>query len=336
MAELTGRAEPAPPPWSYAVRDLVVRFAPQLLLVVLVVALLLVEPSTLRPGNIVNVLVAAAPIATLALGAMWVFIGGGLDLSAGYGVAMCALVLGANLQGGTPLGVAVGQAVLAGMLLGLTNGVLVGVVGMPAFIATLATMVCVQGVTLVLGGVGTVIIDNAVLTLIGTGELGGVPTPILYALGVAVLVWVLLRSSAFGLRTYALGSNREAAVTRGVPAVRQDVLVYVFSGLMTAVTAILLVARVQIVDPKIAGLNLLLDAFAAAILGGTSLFGGRGSVFGTVTGALIISLITTSLVTLGVGAQNVQLLKGAMIVVAVVVDALVRALERQQPASVEA
>lgn len=329
MAELTGRAAPA----SHRVRDLVVRFAPQMLLVVLVVALLLVEPSTLRVGNIVNTLIAAAPVATLALGAMWVFIGGGLDLSPGYGVAMCALVLGASLQGGQSLTAAVGLAVLAGLVLGLTNGILVGVVGMPAFIATLATMVCAQGLTLILGGVGTVIIDNAVLTLVGMGKAGGVPMPILYALAVAVLVWALSRYSAFGLRTYALGSNREAAVTRGVARVRQDVLIYVFSGLMTAVTATLLVARVQIVDPKIAGINLLLDAFAAAILGGTSLFGGKGTVVGTVTGAVIISLITTSLITMGIGAQNVQLIKGAMIVVAVVVDALVRALERQQTAS---
>jgi ribose transport system permease protein len=201
---------------------------------------------------------------------------------------------------------------------------------MPAFIATLATMVCVQGVTLVLGNVGTVIIDDPLLNLIGTGKILGVPGPILYAAVIAVVVWLLARFTRFGLRTYSVGSNADASVARGVSLARQYFGIFVFSGVITAATAILLVARIQIVDPKIAGLGLLLDAFAATILGGTSLFGGKGSVAGTVTGAVVISLMTTSLVTLGVSAQNVELLKGLMIVVAVVVDALVRALERRE------
>lgn len=320
--------------WSSRVRRGLVRFAPQLLLVLLIVGLLTLQPSTLSPSNVVNILINSAPIAILALGAMWVLIGGKLDLSAGYGVAMCALVLGGSLQRGSSIGTALVEALGAGALLGLANGILVGVIGMPAFIATLATMVCVQGVTLTLGGVGTVIIDDPLLTRLGTGEIGSVPTPIIFATVIAVGVWGLSRFSRFGLRTYGIGSNREATASRGVPTVRQDVLIYIFSGLMTALTAILLVARVQIVDPKIADLSVLLDAFAATILGGSSLFGGRGSVIGTVTGALIISLITTSLVTLGVGAQNVQLLKGVMIVVAVSIDALVRTLERKEQAAV--
>jgi ribose transport system permease protein len=309
---------------------LAVRFAPQLLLLLLVVVLLFVKPGTLSPGNVVNILINAAPVAVLALGAMWVLIGGGLDLSAGFGAGMCALVLGASLQRGTPLVPALIQAVLAGVALGAVNGLLVGVVGIPAFIATLATMVGVQGVTLVLGNVGTVIIDDPVLNLIGTGKILGTPVPILYAGLIAVIVWLLARFTRFGLRTYSVGSNRDASVARGVSLVRQYFLIFVFSGIITAATAILLVARIQIVDPKIAGLSLLLDAFAATILGGTSLFGGKGTVAGTVTGAVIISLMTTSLVTLGVGAQNVELLKGLMIVAAVVVDALVRVLERRE------
>jgi ribose/xylose/arabinose/galactoside ABC-type transport system permease subunit len=309
-------------------RVVAVRFTPQLLLLFLVIVMLALKPATLSPDNISNVLVNAAPTALLALGAMWVLISGGLDLSAGYGVAMCALVMGGQLQQGSSVPVAVLLALGAGLALGLVNGLLVGVVGMPAFIATLATMVCVQGVTLVLGRIGTVIVDSTALTTLGTGKVGGIPVMVLYAFAVAVVVWFLSRYTKFGLHTYSVGSNREATVGRGVRVVRQDLLIYLFGGLMTAVTAVLLVSHVQIVDPNIAGIDLLLDAFAATILGGTSLFGGRGSVVGTVTGALIISLITTSLITLGVGAHQVQLLKGAMIVVAVVIDALVRALER--------
>jgi ribose transport system permease protein len=105
----------------------------------------------LEPGSLLNVLVNTAPVAVLALGAMWVLISGGLDLSAGVGVAMCALVLGGILQDGGSLPLAVGATAGAGLLLGLLNGILVGVIGMPAFIATLATFQAVQGVSLVLG-----------------------------------------------------------------------------------------------------------------------------------------------------------------------------------------
>jgi ribose transport system permease protein len=315
-------------------RRIIVRFAPQWLLLLLALVLLAVNPETLAPDSIINVLTYTSTIVVLALGAMWVLISGGLDLSAGVGVAMCSLVLGAMLQGGDPLIVALAGTILAGLALGAINGVLIGVVGMPPFIATLATNQSVLGVSLVLGGAaGTVILQDPVLTFIGTGSVGPVPVPIIYATIVAVLVWFMARWTRFGLHTYSTGSNREATVARGVHIVRQDLLVYLFSGLMIALTAVLLVARVQIVDPKIAGLNTLLDAFAATILGGTSLFGGRGSVVGTVTGAIIIGLLTTSLITLGVGPQYVQLMKGAVIVLAVVVDAVVRRLERSTEAS---
>lgn len=310
-------------------RTLTARYAPQLLLVIAIIAFLIIKPSTLSGSNILDILVDAAPIAVLGLGAMWVLIGGGLDLSAGYGVAMCALVLATALQHGHSLPLAIGEALGAGIALGLVNGLLVGVIGMPAFIATLATMVGVEGITLVLGNIGTVIIDNGVLTTLGIQSVVGVPIPIIYAAGFALIVWLLSRFTRFGLRTYSIGSNRTATAARGVPIVRQTLLIYVFGGIMTAATAVLLVAHVQVVDPNIAGIDLLLDAFAATILGGTSLFGGRGSVVGTITGAAIISLITTGLVTLGVGPQDVDLLKGVMIVVAVIVDALVRALERR-------
>lgn len=310
-------------------RLLIARLAPQLLLAFLVVALAVVQPSVLSPDNLTNVLINTVPIALLALGAMWVLIGGGLDLSAGYGVAMSAMVCGAQLQSGASMPVAVASAVAAGLALGLVNGLLVGIVGMPAFIATLATMVSVQGITLVLGGVGTVIVTDQALGYIGTGGIGPIPVLVILLVAVAAVVYYMSRFTRFGLHTYAIGSGRDASRARGIKVVRLDLMIYLFAGLMTALTAVVLVARVQIVDPRIAGLDLLLDAFAATILGGTSLFGGRGSVVGTLTGAVFIGLMTTSMVSLGVGPQNVQLLKGVLIVTAVVVDAAVRALEQR-------
>lgn len=310
------------------IRVLVVRFGPQLLLVLMVLVVGIINPATISRVNVVNVLINAVPIAVLGLSAMWVLVSGGLDLSAGFGVAMCALIIGGALQKGLPLGVAVLYGILSGAALGLINGLLVGVVAMPPFIATLATMAGVQGMVLLLGTQGTVIVNNHVLAQLGGGRLLGVPTLVIVAAILALLVGLIARYTRFGLYTYGLGSNRDAMTSRGAPVVRQTILVYVFGGLLVAATAILLVAKVQIVDTNIANTNLLLDAFAATIIGGTSLFGGKGTVIGTLTGALIISLITNSLVVLGVNADSIDFFKGVTIVGAVIIDAGIRFLQR--------
>jgi ribose transport system permease protein len=312
------------------IRGLVVRFTPLLLLVLLLVVVAIINPATVGGNNLLNVLVNATPIAILGLGAMWILVSGGLDLSAGFGVAMCALVIGGGLQQGLPLPVVIINGVLAGLALGLVNGLLIGLLGMPPFIATLATMAGTQGIVLLLGKQGTVIVNDDVLSYLGGGRLLGVPLLIVIALVIALIVGFVARNTLFGLHTYGLGSNADAMRARGVPVIRDTVLVYVFGGLMVALTAVVLVAKVQIVDTNIANTNLLLDAFAATIIGGTSLFGGKGTVVGTLVGAVIISLISTSLVVVGVSAQNIDLFKGMTIVVAVMIDAGIRFLEKRR------
>lgn len=308
--------------------DLVVRFSPQVLLVLMLVIVGLLNPTTLLPVNLLNVLINAVPIAVLALGAMWVLVSGGLDLSAGYGVAMCALVVAGQLQAGQPAGWAFVVGILAGLALGVVNGLLVGPLGMPAFIATLATMAAVQGAVLKLGGIGTYIVSDAGIAGLGSGSLLGIPNLVLVGIALAVVVWLVASRTRFGLHTYGLGSNREAMSARGVAVIRQTVLVYVFSGLFIGLTGVILVAKVQIVDTNIASTSLLLDAFAATILGGTSLFGGKGTVWGTLTGAVMISFIATSLVIMGVGPQSIDFFRGAMIVLAVIVQSGIYFLER--------
>lgn len=312
------------------IRALTVQFAPLLLLVLLLIVVASISPAVLSPGNLVNVLVNAVPILVLALGAMWVLVSGGLDLSAGFGVAMCALVVGGGLQQGQPLPVALLWGLLAGVALGVINGVLISIFSMPPFIATLATMAGVQGVVLLLGRQGTVIVNDSVLVGLGSDRFFGIPVLVIVAVVIALIVAGLARWTRFGLYTYGIGSNHEAMISRGVPFIRQTLLVYIFAGLMVALTAILLVAKVQIIDTNIANTNLLLDAFAATIIGGTSLFGGKGTVIGTATGAVIISLISTSLVVIGVSAQNINFFKGATIVLAVIIDAGIRFLEKRR------
>jgi ribose transport system permease protein len=304
--------------------------APLALLLIILAVVAIVEPRVVHLSNLKVVVIQASPIAILALGAMVVLLTGGIDLSAGFGVAMVAVAMvgSMGLEGGLVDGLVV--ALCFGLGLGLVNGLLVGVVRIPAFIATLATFTAVQGVTLMKAKSGTLIVSDPTLLRIGTGSVAGIPFPIVIAAGVALVMAVLLRMTRFGLRTYALGSGEpDAARLSGVPVARHLVMVYLLAGLLTTITGVLLAARSGVVAPNIGGVSLLLDAIAATVLGGTSIFGGRGTVWGTLVGAVIIALITNALRSSGVDASSLDLWRGGIIGLALVVDAGIQLLRRR-------
>jgi ribose transport system permease protein len=309
---------------------LILASAPLVLLVIILAVVAVVEPRVVHLSNLKQVVIQASPIAILALGAMVVLLTGGIDLSAGFGVAMVAVAMvgSMGIDGNLTHGLLV--ALCFGLALGLVNGLLVGVLRIPAFIATLATFTAVQGVTLTRAKSGTLIVSDPTLLRIGTGSVAGIPFPIIIAAGVALMMVILLRMTRFGVRTYALGSaDPEAARLSGVPVARHLVLVYVVAGLLTTVTAVLLAGRTGIVAPNIGGVSLLLDAIAAAVLGGTSIFGGRGTVWGTLVGAVIIALITNALRVSGADASSLDLWRGGIIGLALVVDAGLQLLRRR-------
>lgn len=330
MSTATAPSQATKRPWVDQLRYLTVKFAPLILLLVLLAILAAISPATVSTRSLTNVLINAAPIAVLALAAMWVLVSGGLDLSAGFAVAMSALVMAGFIQSGMSIPLAFLLGLAAGAALGAVNGLLVGALAIPPFIATLATMAAVQGAVLLLGRQGTVIVRDPLVSFIGHGRIAGIPVLVVIVLVVAGLVMFIKHYTVFGVRTYGMGSDRGSAIARGVPVVRQTVMVYAFAGILVGICAIMLVARVQNVATNIATLSLLLDAFAATIIGGTSLFGGRGTVTGTLIGALIISFISTSLVVIGVGASTVDFFKGLTIVMAIIVDAGLRFLEKQR------
>jgi ribose transport system permease protein len=301
---------------------LILASAPLVLLLIILAVVAVVEPRVVHLSNLKEVVIQASPIAILALGAMVVLLTGGIDLSAGFGVAMVAVAMvgSMGIDGNLTHGLLV--ALCFGLALGLVNGLLVGVLRIPAFIATLATFTAVQGVTLTRAKSGTLIVSDPTLLRIGTGSVAGIPFPIVIAAGVALIMLILLRMTRFGVRTYALGSgNSDAARLSGVPVARHLVLVYVVAGLLTTVTAVLLAGRTGVVAPNIGGVSLLLDAIAATVLGGTSIFGGRGTVWGTLIGAVIIALITNALRVSGADASSLDLWRGGIIGLALVVDA---------------
>lgn len=298
--------------------------APVILLLSLIVIFTLVDDRIISGQNMLQVLVQAMPIAVLAIGAMVVLISGGIDLSAGFGVGLCSVIFASVLTGGGSLVMALIYALLVGVLIGVFNGFFVGFFKIQPFIVTLGSMTIVQGVTLAVATSGVLVVSHPFLSNIGIGRTLSIPNIVLVTLGLIFVGFILLKYTSFGLRTFGVGSSIESSTSSGVPIIRQQIMIYVFSGVCTAITAMILVSRVSIISPNIGGIPLLLDAITATVIGGTSIYGGKGSISGTLIGALIISLITYALTVFGVSASSLDFFKGAIIIIALSVDSLIR------------
>lgn len=314
---------------SPRVARVVVAFAPVALLLLLLVVFAVMDPRIAAPVNLRNILLQTVPVALLALSAHVVLLSAGIDLSAGYAVGFSGVVMATHLHGGGGLLASALLGLGAVLAVGLANGALVGFTRLPPFIATLGTMTIVQGLTLFAAPEGLVVVRSGVLTALGQGAVLGVPVPILVVAVVAAALWFLMRRTRFGVRTYAYGSDEQASVLAGVKRARQMLGVYLVAAVLVFLTTIMVVAQVPLVQPNLGGISLLLDAVAAAVIGGTSIFGGRGTVGGVLVGALIIGLLTNALQVLGVDPSAIDLFKGLIIVGALVIDAGMRALHRR-------
>ncbi|MDF0598540.1 ABC transporter permease [Psychromarinibacter halotolerans] len=294
--------------------------SPLILLAVLLVVFAILDPRVISGQSLINIVSQATPIAVLALGAMIVLITAGIDLSTGVGVAFCAVLMASLKAAGVPLGLALLAGLVAMTAIGALNGAVIAYLKIPPFVTTLAAMVALQGATLAVASSGVLILREPVLQFIGVTRTLGLPNIIFLTALIVVGAAFLLRRTRFGLRTYALGSDAAASELAGIPIARHTVLVYTASGVFVFLCALVMVARVPIVTPNLGGTTLLLDAIAAAVLGGTSIFGGRGTVWGTIVGALIVSLLTTALRIFGTDPSSLELYKGAIIMVALLAD----------------
>lgn len=304
-------------------------FAPLLLLAALLAVFAAIDARVVSPASFLNIVAQATPIAILAVGAMIVLLTGGIDLSAGVGVAFCAVFMASLIEGGAALPAALlaGLAAMAGV--GLANGLVIAFLRIPPFVTTLATMVALQGATLAVASKGVLVLKEPVLRFVGIERSFGIPNSIFFVALAMLLAALLMRRTRFGLRTYALGSDPAAAELSGIPVARQTVLVYCASGCFVFATGALMIARVPVVTPNIGGTSLLLDAIAAAVIGGTSIFGGRGTVWGAVAGAVIVSLLTTALRIFGTDPSSLELFKGLIIIAALLADAAMVHLKTQ-------
>ncbi|HYN18544.1 MAG TPA: ABC transporter permease [Actinomycetes bacterium] len=266
-------------------------------------------------GNLRLQLIQVVPVAIVALGMALVIGTEGIDLSVGSTMAIAAALLPLYL--GYGLWVAIPIALLAGCAVGLVNGGLVAFVGVQPIVATLGLLVAGRGIALVLAQGRLTELFDPTLQAIGTDRIAGIPITVLVAAAVAGLVGLVVRRTTFGRRVVAIGGNRGASVLAGLPVRRTLVIVYVVSGLLAALAGILDTARLSAADPSFVGLLIELSAITAVVVGGTPLTGGRVRILGTLAGALLMQLISATLIKHDLPDSTARMIAAAIIIAAV-------------------
>ncbi len=304
-------------------------------LIVIVIAFSVLTPNFLQFDNVVGILLATAVNGVLAIGVTYVIIAGGIDLSIGTVMTLSAVMTGVFItlwHLPVPIGIAGGVA--TGALAGLANGILIAKLKIPPFIATLGMLNVAKGLALVISGLKPIYFNDtpefnhaAMGSAVGFVVPGlDVPNVVLLLFGTAVVAGLVLSRTILGRYTFALGSNEEAARLSGVNVDRWKMAVYAVGGLCSGIAGVMIAARLNSAQPSL-GLGYELDAIAAAVIGGTSLSGGEGSILGTVIGAFIISALTNGLRILSVPQEWQTVITGGIVIVAVYLDIVRR---RQQ------
>lgn len=282
----------------------------------------------LTSGNISNILLQTSINGVLAIGMTFVILTRGIDLSVGSVVALTGIVSASLATTSATAGVSGAPypayvALAAGILVGLACGTIVGIIvsrfSVPAFVATLGMLSAARGMTLIYGGGKPVPGLTPEFRWIGTGNIIGIPMPVVILAVVFLVSWWVLNRTRFGRYIYAVGGNPHAAKTSGINVTRIRFVVYTISGALSGLAGMMLSARTGSALPQ-AGVAYELDAIAAVVIGGTSLSGGVGRVTGTLIGALIIGVMNNGLDLLGIQSYYQQVLKGALIVGAVMLD----------------
>jgi ribose transport system permease protein len=301
-------------------------------LIVLMAVFSLASPNFLQTSNIISILQATSVNGVLAVAATLVIITGGIDLSVGTLMTFCAVIAGVVLTFlGLPLPLGVVGAILAGTLVGTVSGTFIAKLKIPPFIATLGMMLILKGLSLVISGTKPIYFnDTPGFTQISTGSIIGqfipalpIPNGVLILFAVAGATAFVLGRTVLGRFTFALGSNEEAVRLSGVNTDRWKIAVYALAGGICGIAGLLIASRLNSAQPAL-GQGYELDAIAAVVIGGTSLSGGRGTIIGTLIGALIISVLANGLRILSVAQEWQTVVTGSIIILAVYFDILRR------------
>ncbi|SEC17525.1 monosaccharide ABC transporter membrane protein, CUT2 family [Nitratireductor aquibiodomus] len=297
-------------------------------LIILLIGFSLASPNFMQTSNIIAILQATSVNGVLAIAATLVIITGGIDLSVGTLMTFCAVIAGVVLTyWGLPLPFGVLAAIGAGALCGLTSGTFVAKMKIPPFIATLGMMLMLKGLSLVISGTRPIYFnDTPGFTEISRGSLIGeivpalpIPNGVLILFLVAIAVSYILGRTVLGRYTFALGSNEESVRLSGVNTDAWKMAVYALAGGICGIAGLLIASRLNSAQPAL-GLGYELEAIAAVVIGGTSLAGGRGTILGTLIGALIMAVLANGLRILSVAQEWQTVVTGAIIILAVYAD----------------
>jgi len=298
------------------------RYGIVVVLLAMVALMAVIAPNFLSLSNGFNVARAVSINAVLAAGMTLVILTGGIDLSVGSVIGVSGVTSVLLWNAGAPAVVAVLGGIAVGAAAGLLNGFLVAYLALPAFIVTLGALTYLRGTAYALTDGQPLIAEGELgFRLLGNGNIAAIPSPVVVMVITYVAVWFILERTTFGRHIYAVGGNVEAARLAGIKVRRVLLKVYLLAGLTAGLAGVMFAARVESGQPR-AGEGYELDAIAAVVLGGTSLFGGRGRIHGTFVGALIIGVLSNGLVLMNVPFFTQLIIKGAVIVVAVALDSL--------------
>ena len=291
-------------------------FYPLVGLIAVSIVMVFASGSFLSESNITNIVRQVSINALIAVGMTFVILTGGIDLSVGAVMALAGTVAAGLMAAGVNGVLALLVCLVVGGVFGLANGAFVAFAGMPPIIVTLATMGIARGLGLIYTGGYPISGLPAWVNWFGEGRVFGLQAPILIMLAVYAVGWVVLERTAFGRYVYAIGGNEVATRLSGVRVARSKLLVYGISGLTAAIAAVVLTGRLMSGQPN-AGQGFELDAIAAVVLGGTSIAGGRGSLIGTLLGALLLGVLNNGLNMVGVNPYVQTVVKGVIILFAI-------------------
>ncbi|MDO4594633.1 MAG: ribose ABC transporter permease [Tissierellia bacterium] len=290
-------------------------------LIVLMIFVTILNPSFIRSNNLLNLLRQLTINGFIAYGMTFVILTGGIDLSVGSILGLTSAIFVGLAAKGMPMFISLIIALILGSILGLINGIFITKAKLAPFIVTLATMTIYRGLTLVYTN-GRPIPGNResrLFAFLGRGLVLNIPFQVILFFIVFIILYILLKKTAFGRKVYAVGGNEKASFIAGIKTDKVKIAIYTISGLMASIAGLILTSRLNSAGPQ-AGASYEMDAIAAVVLGGTSMTGGKGSLTGTLIGALILGVLNNGLNLLGVSSFYQQIVKGAVILLAVLVD----------------
>jgi ribose transport system permease protein len=292
-------------------------------LIIMVIVFASLSDVFLTQRNLINILQQSSINGCIAIGMTLVIISGGIDLSVGPAAALSAVLSGTLLMAGYPVPVVILTALAIGLSCGFLNGTLIAYAGLQPFIVTLGTLSLFRALALIYTGGSPVLGLPNTFRQIFSSQLFGLPVPVVVVGVLAIAATVLLKKTPLGEYILAVGGNEEAARVSGVPIERTKVLTYMISGGLASLAAVILMARLGAAEPTLGNLWEL-EAIAASAIGGASLMGGKGSIFGTILGAIVLGAMRNGLTLLNVQAFYQLLATGIIIILAMLVDRLAR------------